>query len=135
MSRIIHSRFFVTVNSNSTDIKYKSLLRKTFESLINQLEDYLIFRKTGHDKSKIDEITVDAASIEIGDEKKMVHLHALVHIVHHSNIQLDNKKIKDKFNKDLGISVHLDNQYVETNDVERIINYIRKGEGRFLFRK
>ena len=130
-----YSRFFLTISTNSTDLEMKPRLKQLFSEIVAHLEQYLIFRKVGHDASLIESIKVPGASIEISSKMKYVHLHALIEIKHRSNIQLDSAKVRQKVISSLGVSPHVDNKYVEQSEVERILAYINKGIANNLYKK
>jgi hypothetical protein len=68
------SNFFITLNSNSTDLEYKSLLIEAFEEYYANIEVFL----TATDPELVDSVDAPTALCEVGPKKKRVHLHAYI---------------------------------------------------------
>ena len=130
------SNFYITINSQSTDLKQQELLKSAFQTFYDNLEEFLLFRREGSGPQDVERVVCREVSVEVGSKFKRVHLHALVSIVHRTNLQLNLKKMKSFFESVLGRdSIHLDCQHVD-DPLDLGLQYIKKQELReFVSRK
>src|ERR1700722_20076689 len=100
------STFFVTVNTNQTDVQHITSLREAFNMFYSNIKNFIKLLGK-EDLSFIDKIICESA-IEIGSEKHRVHLHSLIKINHRTKIQLDQAKMRIFFQEMMDLpSIHL----------------------------
>ena len=119
------SRLLLTINSLSTDGKYKKLLKDGFTEMYDKIEDYVKYMvKTGSVKDIMD---VDCeTAIEVGTKLHRVHLHSIITISHKTMLQLDLKKITKHFEEKLGLAlVYVNARYVK-DPLFSLRNYLKK---------
>lgn len=131
-----YSSFHVTVSSNkkpSTNEESYALadnMREQVGSLFNEEENLrgLITFLDGstYDDGKIQKIET-TFSIELGRDPRggRIHSHAVIHIIHHSKIRLNQAFIRQYFIQHMDVSdVHIDIEVIKTD--RRLLDYIAK---------
>lgn len=115
------SQFLLTVNSNSTDVKYKSKLLNAFEEYYANFENFL----TSTDPDLVDEIRAPTVACEIGPTYHRVHLHAFIPVRHRTRCQINLIKTRPFFNKMVGTNCYINVKYIPDQAVN-VENYIMK---------
>ena len=65
--------------------------------------------------------------LELGQKKGQLHIHILFKIKHHSKIQLNYDKIKNKIKTDLGLdNVYMQNKLIKMSNNDSIVDYLNK---------
>src|SRR5579883_2576455 len=90
------SRFFITINTNKTDIKQIKPLKKAYEGFYQNLDRFITYLDT--ENKSINEISDDPV-IGIGKTYNRVHNHSLITIKHNIKIHLNFDKIRKYFSK------------------------------------
>ena len=66
-------------------------------------------------------------TIELGSKKGQLHIHILFKFKHHTRLQLNFEKIKEKLKTDLGLNnVYMYNRLVRNSGNDSIIDYLSK---------
>lgn len=123
---IENSNFYITINTQGTDLGLREKLKEAFNEFYENLEAFIYFRRPGDGLEKIDKIECRRVAIEVGKKYHRVHLHCLLSITHRSNIQLNLKMMKEHFESYTGRgNIHLNVEYIE-DPLFFIEEYIRK---------
>ncbi len=115
------SNFFCTINSNSTDSRYKQLVKDAWEECVDNIEAYLVVT----DPSLVHEILQPMAGVEAGPQKKLIHLHGFVQVRHKTKCQINLPKTRKFFNQALGVSAYFNVKHIPDSSIN-IQNYIQK---------
>lgn len=87
------STFFILVNSQIDDQKYKKRLKDAYTEFYSNINDFLVNKsKTVGIKS-----ISSKATVERGNKRFAYHLHALLRIEHSGKIHLNLEKMRDFF--------------------------------------
>ncbi len=124
---IISSPFYITINTQQTDLKYVPLLKETYDAMVQRKEFFLVCKDNDPDFiSKV--ISLDhEPEIEIGPIYRKIHLHTVWTFKHKTKIQLDQDKIRRYIAGNLNIPpIHLHIRYVRDNRL-KLSQYIGKG--------
>src|SRR5579885_496161 len=116
------SRFFITINTNKTDIKQIKPLKQAYEGFYQNLDRFITYLDPSN--KMINEITDDPV-IGIGKTYNRVHIHSLITIKHNSKIHLNFDKIRKYFSKYLGYTIHFDCRAVKDFEIN-IKQYLMK---------
>jgi len=119
------SQFLITVNPNSTDLKYESLLHEALDTFYENIEEFL----NAADPSKVDEIQEPTALVDIGPKFHRVHSHMFIRIIHRTKVQINLSKARSFFNRMLGTKSHFDVKWIKDNTVG-VVNYLHKARER-----
>ena len=132
--KLTHSTFLLTLNTNQ---RYKTddphlkgdtqEFDNTLNGIMNNIEDYVKIL-TPHDEfnKSVESVDFDYA-VELSSKTHTLHAHILVKFSHRTRLQLDFIKIRDVIKKELGLpSIHLNNRFIRSGQVENIIDYIDK---------
>ncbi len=129
-----YSTFYITVNTNRRHKGEnlpghvdKDKFAQGFREVLDDIPSFFVYKDKKGTYADIESITVNSTP-EIGTEKGLVHGHAIVKVVHYTNIHLNFPAMKQAF-KDSG-AVESDNFhfYVKRvpNDFDRVMDYINK---------
>src|SRR5688500_10507795 len=87
------SKFYLTINTNQTDVTLKPKLKQAFTLFYVNCENFFVWLEDGLPKlNKIVSISGEG-STEVGDIQHRVHFHAFLTVKHHTKIQLDYDKM------------------------------------------
>lgn len=131
--QIKQSNFYLTINTNQS---YKHVVdglendTEVFENVIKDtlgnINEYIILpQNVMWDDDTIKDVDIQYV-VEKGNNKGMLHCHALVKIKHITNVKLDYSKIKTKIKNDLGLKNIYFKNYMSKSNNENILNYIDK---------
>ncbi len=115
------SQFFLTINSNSTDRKYKPLLLNAFEEYYANFEHFLV----SNDPELVQEIKSPVVACEIGPKKHLVHLHAFITVRHKTRCQISLPRTHPFFKKMTGRNCYINVKFIPDNAVN-VENYVMK---------
>jgi hypothetical protein len=89
-------------------------LNADIKDLLNNVDQYINLPATDKwDDHFIKDIDIDYV-LERGQKKGQLHIHILFKIKHHSKIQLNYDKIKDKIKTDLGLEgIYMQNKLIK----------------------
>ena len=104
--QVRYSIFFLTWNLNKfvTDTaspdfqQLESCAETYFNSLIDNITDYIIIKVLGDTIDKVKAINYEPA-FEIGGAQRRFHAHILIHVDHYTKVHLDINKIRTETNK------------------------------------
>ncbi len=129
-----HSYFFLINNTNQ---QYKEndehlqddieIFDESIKTILNNIDQYINLPETDKwDDDTIKDCDIDY-TIERGSKNGQLHIHILFKFKHHSKIQLNYTKIKDKLIKDLGLhNVYLYNRLVRNSGNDSVLDYLNK---------
>lgn len=122
MSNKLHSsKFFITLNTNTTDIEYKDKLKNAYNQWYKNLLQYLT--------KKSDEVTIKSinckAVLEIRENKHMIHMHSILTIIHTGKIHINIEKSRAYFCNELLRNVSFNVKAVSDTDFN-IMQYMQK---------
>ena len=129
-----HSNFLLTINTNQ---QYKDddehseddieIFDESIKTILNNIDQYINLPATDKwDDDFIKDLDVDYV-IERGAKKGQLHIHILFKFKHHSRIQLNYEKIKDKLKTDLGLqNLYLYNRLVRNSGNDNVLDYLNK---------
>jgi hypothetical protein len=129
-----HSNFLLTINTNQ---QYKEndehlqddieIFDESIKTILNNIDQYINLPETDKwDDNTIKDVDVDYV-IERGGKKGQLHIHILFKFKHHSRLQLNYEKIKDKLKTDLGLqNVYMYNRLIRNNGSENVLDYLSK---------
>ena len=129
-----HSNFLLTINTNQ---QYKDndehlqddieIFDESIKTILNNIDQYINLPETDKwDDNTIKDVDVDYV-IERGGKKGQLHIHILFEFKHHSHLQLNYEKIKDKLKTDLGLdNVYMYNRLIRHNGSENVLDYLSK---------
>ena len=122
MSQKLHSsKFFITLNTNSSDISYKDKLKQAYNKWYKDLLHYLT--------KKTDEVTIKSinckAVLEVGEEKHRIHMHSVLTIIHTGKIHINIEKSRAYFSNELLRNVSFNVKAVGDTDFN-IMRYMQK---------
>ncbi len=129
-----HSNFLLTINTNQ---QYKEndehlqddieIFDHSIKTILNNIDQYINLPETDKwNDDTIKDCDIDY-TIERGSKKGQLHIHILFKFKHHSKIQLNYTKIKDKLIKDLGLkNVYMYNRLIRNNGSENVLDYLSK---------
>ena len=124
----------MTINTNQQNKDNDELLQDDIEifdesikTILNNIDQYINLPETDKwDDNTIKDVDVDYV-IERGGKKGQLHIHILFKFKHHSRLQLNYEKIKDKLKTDLGLqNVYMYNRLIRNNGSENVIDYLNK---------
>ncbi len=123
------SSFFVTMNTNTSDLVSEAQLKRVAQDYFANLEmeflHYLHPQEERNNPSYIDNIQIDS-TVETGKKEKRVHLHALIRFEHRTRIQIDLKKSVTFFKEQLDLpNVYLHVDFVPDH-AQTLKNYMKK---------
>jgi hypothetical protein len=128
------SNFLLTINTNQ---QYKDddehldndieVFDSTIKDLLNNVEQYINLPEMDKwDDQFIKDIDIDYV-LERGQKKEQLHIHILFKIKHHTKIQLNYDKIKNKITTDLGLhNVYMQNKLLKMSTNDNIVDYLNK---------
>jgi hypothetical protein len=128
------SNFLLTINTNQ---QYKDddehldndieVFDSTIKDLLNNVEQYINLPETDKwDDHFIKDIDIDYV-LERGQKKGQLHIHILFKIKHHTKIQLNYDKIKNKITTDLGLhNGYMQNKLLKMSTNDNIVDYLNK---------
>ena len=129
-----HSNFLLTINTNQ---QYKDndehlqddieIFDESIKTILNNIDQYINLPETDKwDDNTIKDADIDY-TIERGGKKGQLHIHILFKFKHHSRLQLNYEKIKDKLKIDLGLdNVYMYNRLIRNNGSDSVIDYLNK---------
>ena len=129
-----HSNFLLTINTNQ---QYKDndehlqddieIFDESIKTILNNIDQYINLPETDKwDDDTIKDADIDY-TIERGGKKGQLHIHILFKFKHHSRLQLNYEKIKDKLKTDLGLdNVYMYNRLIRNNGSENVLDYLSK---------
>ena len=129
-----HSNFLLTINTNQ---QYKDndehlqddieIFDESIKTILNNIDQYINLPETDKwDDDTIKDVDVDYV-IERGSKKGQLHIHILFKFKHHSRLQLNYEKIKDKLKTDLGLeNLYMYNRLIRNNGSENVLDYLNK---------
>ena len=129
-----HSNFLSTINTNQQykddDVHLQDdieIFDESIKTILNNIDQYINLPETDKwNDDFIKDVDVDYV-IERGSKKGQLHIHILFKFKHHSRLQLNCDKIKDKLKKDLGLeNVYMYNRLVRNSGNDSIIDYLSK---------
>lgn len=120
------SGFFITINSNRTDMTYAYVLEDMWHYIYNHMYDFIGYNDpTRNGPEYILDIAEVEFGLERGDAYGRIHAHCLFYIRHRSNIRVDKDKVRDYAQSRIpGCYTHID--FRDIGAMERTVNYIRK---------
>ena len=129
-----HSNFLFTINTNQQDKDDDEHLEDDIEifdesikTILNNIDQYINLPETDKwDDDFIKDVDVDYV-IERGGKKGQLHIHILFKFKHHSRLQLNYEKIKEKLKKDLGLqNVYMYNRLIRNSGNDNVMDYLKK---------
>ena len=129
-----HSNFLLTINTNQ---QYKDndehlqddieIFDESIKTILNNIDQYINLPETDKwNDETIKDCDIDY-TIERGSKKGQLHIHILFKFKHHSRLQLNYEKIKEKLKTDLGLNnVYMYNRLVRNSGNDSIIDYLSK---------
>ena len=129
-----HSNFLLTINTNQ---QYKDndehlqddieIFDESIKTILNNIDQYINLPETDKwDDDTIKDADIDY-TIERGGKKGQLHIRILFKFKHHSRLQLNYEKIKDKLKKDLDRpNIYLYNRLIRNTGAENVLEYINK---------
>ena len=129
-----HSNFLLTINTNQ---QYKDndehlqddieLFDHSIKTILNNIDQYINLPETDKwDDNTIKDVDVDYV-IERGSKKGQLHIHILFKFKHHSRLQLNYEKIKDKLKTDFGLdNLYMYNRLIRNNGNDSVLDYLNK---------
>ena len=133
-----HSNFFITLNTNqrfnelSKEYEdYRDKFRKCIDQLFSKDNLHNLFKFKEEDKSfgskTIKSINIDKV-VELGEENKCIHLHALISVSQYTPIHLNYTYITDFVKQKMGLeNVYFNNKVFRDNKLT-LLDYINKGK-------
>ena len=130
----ISSNFLLTINTNQ---QYKDddehldedieIFEETINEILNNIDQYVNLPEGDKwDDETVESIDIDYV-IERGTKRNQLHIHILLKFKHHTKIQLNYQKIKDKIKGDLGLNnVYMLNKLIKNSGNDNIIEYLNK---------
>ena len=129
-----HSNFLLTINTNQ---QYKDddehldddieIFNHSIKTILNNIDQYINLPETDKwNDETIKDCDIDY-TIERGGKKGQLHIRILFKFKHHSRLQLNYEKIKEKLKTDLGLNnVYMYNRLVRNSGNDSIIDYLSK---------
>ena len=129
-----YSNFHLTINTNQ---QYKendphltddtTVFDDSIRSILDHIDEYVKVPEGNHwTDEKIKDVDIDYV-IEHGAKKGQLHCHILLKFKHHSKVQLDYAKIKEKLIRDLGVSnVYMYNRLIRNSGNQNVLDYLHK---------
>ena len=103
------------------------IFEETINEILNNIDQYVNLPEGDKwDDETIEDIDIDYV-IERGTKRNQLHIHILLKFKHHTKIQLNYQKIKDKIKGDLGLNnVYMLNKLIKNSGNDNIIEYLNK---------
>ena len=129
-----HSNFLLTINTNQqykdNDVHLQDdieIFDESIKTILNNIDQYINLPETDKwDDDTIKDVDVDYV-IERGSKKGQLHIHILFKFKHHSRLQLNYEKIKDKLKTDLGLqNVYMYNRLIRNSGNDNVLDYLSK---------
>ena len=100
---------------------------ESIKTILNNIDQYINLPETDKwDDDFIKDVDVDYV-IERGGKKGQLHIHILFKFKHHSRLQLNYEKIKEKLKTDLGLqNLYLYNRLVRNSGNDNVMDYLKK---------
>ena len=129
-----HSNFLLTINTNQ---QYKDndehlqddieIFDHSIKTILNNIDQYINLPETDKwDDNTIKDADIDY-TIERGGKKGQLHIHILFKFKHHSRLQLNYEKIKDKLKTDLVLdNVYMYNRLIRNSNNDNVLDYLSK---------
>ena len=129
-----YSNFLLTINTNK---QYKDddphlkndadIFEDTINDILKHINEYINLPESVIWNNKIiEDVDIDYV-VEKGNIKGQLHTHILFKIKHHTNIQLNYNKIKEKIKNDLDLTnIYMYNKLVRNNGSQNIMDYLEK---------
>ena len=129
-----HSNFLLTINTNQ---QYKDddehlqddieIFNYSIKTILNNIDQYINLPETDKwNDETIKDCDIDY-TIERGGKKGQLHIHILFKFKHHSRLQLNYEKIKEKLKTDLGLqNVYMYNRLVRNSGNDNVMDYLKK---------
>ena len=97
----------------------------SIKTILNNIDQYINLPET----DKWDDNTIKDVDyvIERGGKKGQLHIHILFKFKHHSRLQLNYEKIKEKLKTDLGLqNVYMYNRLIRNSGNDNVMDYLKK---------
>ena len=129
-----HSNFLLTINTNQQykddDVHLQDdieIFDESIKTILNNIDQYINLPETDKwDDETIKDCDIDY-TIERGGKKGQLHIHILFKFKHHSRLQLNYEKIKEKLKTDLGLNkVYMYNRLVRNSGNDNVMDYFKK---------
>lgn len=89
-----YSNYYITINSNLDTSKInKEAFKRRTQRVFDRIADFIKIKNKGDDEDDIDDVSYKTRP-EVGPDRKLVHMHALVRIKHRTKVKLDYKAIR-----------------------------------------
>ena len=100
---------------------------ESIKTILNNIDQYINLPETDKwDDETIKDCDIDY-TIERGGKKGQLHIHILFKFKHHSRLQLNYEKIKEKLKTDLGLNnVYMYNRLVRNSGNDNVMDYLKK---------
>ena len=100
---------------------------ESIKTILNNIDQYINLPETDKwNDDFIKDVDVDYV-IERGGKKGQLHIHILFKFKHHSRLQLNYEKIKEKLKTDLGLNnVYMYNRLVRNSGNDNVMDYFKK---------
>ena len=129
-----HSNFLLTINTNQQykddDVHLQDdieIFDESIKTILNNIDQYINLPETDKwNDETIKDCDIDY-TIERGGKKGQLHIHILFKFKHHSRLQLNYEKIKEKLKTDLGLNnLYLYNRLVRNSGNDNVMDYLKK---------
>ena len=129
-----HSNFLLTINTNqqyTDDDEHleddTEIFDESIKTILNNIDQYIYLPEADKwDDDFIKDVDVDYV-IERGGKKGQLHIHILFKFKHHSRLQLNYEKIKEKLKKDLGLQyIYMYNRLIRNSGNDNVLDYLKK---------
>ena len=129
-----HSNFLLTINTNQQykddDVHLQDdieIFDESIKTILNNIDQYINLPETDKwNDDFIKDCDIDY-TIERGGKKGQLHIHILFKFKHHSRLQLNYEKIKEKLKTDLGLNnVYMYNRLVRNSGNDNVMDYLKK---------
>ena len=131
---LMKSNFLLTINTNQ---QYKDddehlnddieIFENCINDILNHIDEYINLPEGDKwDDTTVKDVDIDY-TIERGTKRGQLHIHILFKFKHHTKIQLNYQKIKDKITEQLGLkNIYMYNKLVRNSGNDNILEYLNK---------
>ncbi len=129
-----HSNFLLTINTNQQykddDVHLEDdieIFNHSIKTILNNIDQYINLPEIDKwDDDFIKDVDVNYV-IERGGKKRQLHIHILFKFKHHSRLQLNYEKIKEKLKTDLGLqNIYMYNRLIRNSGNDNVMDYLKK---------